>query len=78
MSWRPATGSLPEAAKGRRVKVKLRNGSVLGTEPVASACPTGWPADKTVNNSKAPYPRWSHARDPLEAQFDIVEWDFAT
>jgi hypothetical protein len=38
-------GSCPEEAKGKRVEVILRNGKIVGPEPIAQAVPGGWPAD---------------------------------
>ena len=72
MSWRPATGELPREARGKRVKVKLRNGMVCGTEPVATGAPSGWHADERAPG-KGPPVRWRHDG----SDFDVVAWDFA-
>lgn len=74
MSWRdnPAPGSLPLQAKGKRVKVRLRNGMVCGAEPVAGDAPAGWHADNSAPG-KGPPVRWHHDG----SDFDVVAWDFA-
>lgn len=72
MSWRQANGVLPGEARGKRVKVKLRNGRVEGEAPIANGVPTGWPADGTATGA-GPAMRWQHDGGP----FDVVEWDFA-
>lgn len=74
MSWKPnpAPGFLPEAARGKRVKVKLRNGMICGNEPVAGGAPAGWHADSSAPG-KGPPVRWRHDGGP----FDVTDWDFA-
>jgi hypothetical protein len=70
--WKPnERGQCPAMAKGRRVKVKLRNGMIDGAEPIASGTPAGWRADETALG-KGPAMDWRLRNSPL----DVVEWDF--
>lgn len=62
MSWKPNPGYCPPTAKGKRVKVKLRNGNVE----------SGWPADRSVAGRNPPM-RWTLEDHPA----DVLEWDFA-
>lgn len=61
------TGKMPSAARGKRVGVVLRNGSVI-TEPVNKDTPPGWAADGKAGC------RWTHHRnvDNPAAAFDIM------
>jgi hypothetical protein len=60
-------GHLPPIAAGKRVIVRLRNGSVCGREPVGNALPNGWAADGRFGC------RWELTGSP----FDIVGWEIA-
>ncbi len=57
-------GRCPDAARGKRVIVKLRNGRVCGVDPVGNALPTGWASQTT---------RWTLTDSP----FDVIEWEIA-
>ena len=70
MTWKPNNGSLPELARGKRVKVRLANGMTCGETAIASGVPKGWPADSSI--TKGPPVRWSKSGHP----FDVAEWDF--
>lgn len=56
----PNLGHCPEAARGHRVRVILRNGS-----DTANTDPNGWPADGNRGV------RWTLTGGP----FDIMEWE---
>lgn len=56
------TGRCPPEARGKRVVVTLRNGSIAGREPVTSVSPPGWAADTT---------RWTLTDDP----HDVVAYE---
>ena len=71
MSWKSANGTLPGIARGKRVKVRLRNGMVDGDRPISNGTPPGWRADESCPG-KGPPMRWSHDGSPA----DVVEWDF--
>jgi hypothetical protein len=72
MSWKPNLGGrCPDEARGKRVKVRLRNGRVDGDKPVSSDSRAGWPADSSVG-AKGPPTRWTLEGGP----FDVIEWDF--
>jgi hypothetical protein len=60
-SFQPNPGKQPEETAGKRVVVRLANGSVCGERPVNSDSKLGWSADTT---------RWSKEGSP----FDVVEW----
>lgn len=61
------SGRVPLKAKGKRVAVQLRNGSII-TEPVNKDTPPGWAADGKGGC------RWTHHRDTESpaAAFDIM------
>lgn len=61
------TGRMPPEARGKRVAVVLRSGSVI-TEPVNKDTPPGWAADGKNGC------RWSHTSNPdcPSAAFDIM------
>lgn len=59
-------------AKGKRVKVKLRDGRICGDVPVAAEAKAGWPADQEAAG-KGPPMSWRLNGD----RHDVVEWDFA-
>ena len=62
------SGRVPLRAKGKRVAVQLRNGSVI-TEPVNKDTPPGWAADGKGGC------RWSFLDpDDPAAAFDIVAY----
>lgn len=65
--WRVNRGFMPKEAAGKRVAVKLRNGSISGDKPVTPYSPAGWPADGRGGC------RWSHTKGHASA-FDIVEY----
>lgn len=72
MSWKPNLGGrCPDAARGERVKVRLRNGRVDGAEVLAQGTPAGWRSDETCPG-KGPPTRWTLEGGP----FDVIEWDF--
>ncbi len=52
---KPNPGHIPHEARGRRVIVTLRNGSVCGRVPVSAAAPRGWAADQA---------RWTLTEQP--------------
>lgn len=58
----PNPGHLPEEAIGKRVVVRLADGSICGREPVSSSAPRGWAADRA---------RWTLTGVP----FDIAEYE---
>lgn len=64
--WKRAKGHKPRGLDDKRVAVILRNGSVCGEEPVANACPAGWPVD---GKGKC---RWTHNDPKFPAEFDII------
>lgn len=71
MSWQPNPGYCPGLAKGKRVKVRLRNGRVCGDKPIANGVPAGWHADATAPG-KGPPINWNLTG----GDFDVIEWDF--
>lgn len=70
MSWRSNPGYCPDEAKGKRVKVRLRNGMTAGEKPLTPTSPPGWPADGEKAGRGRPM-RWSLENHP----FDVIEWD---
>jgi hypothetical protein len=58
----PNPGHLPEEATGKRVIVRLREGSICGRQPVSPTAPRGWAADGA---------RWSLTGHP----FDIMDYE---
>lgn len=59
---RNVEGIIPAKARGKRVVVQLRNGSIAGRDPVSPASPAGWAADGKAGC------RWSLKNGP----FDII------
>ena len=43
--WKPNPGQCPREAKGKRVVVRLNNGSICGEIPITTVTPAGWAAD---------------------------------
>lgn len=71
MAWRENHGFCPAEAAGKRIKVKLRDGSIQGDKPVSATSPAGWPADGDANGRGPPI-RWT-----LEGhRADVIAWDF--
>ena len=70
MSWKTNIGERPIEAKGKRVKVKLRNGMICGDKPVSTGAAKGWPADDEAGRGPC---NWRITG----SDFDIAEWDFA-
>lgn len=62
-------GVCPGLAKGKRVIVKLRNGTEHGREPVSKESKAGWPADESAGRGPVD---WRLTGSP----FDVVAWDF--
>lgn len=60
-------GTIPAKARGKRVVVQLRNGSICGRDPVHSAAPSGWAADGKGGC------RWSLKNGPFDiAAFKVL------
>lgn len=57
--WRPNPGRLPDGAKGKRIAVRLANGSAPDPAPISNAVPPGWAADTT---------RWSITGAPHDVR----------
>lgn len=43
--WLRNPGRQPGGTEGKRVKVRLFNGTIAGTKPISPTSPAGWPAD---------------------------------
>lgn len=63
-SMNPNPGHYPPEAIGKRVKVRLRDGTIQGDKPVNTDSKLGWAAETTD---------WSLTDHP----FDVVEWELA-
>jgi len=61
-------GRCPSEAAGKRVRVRLRNGTLHGAEPASAEAKAGWPADGKGACD------WALTGNP----FDIIEWELAT
>lgn len=59
--FRPNPGRQPEETIGKRVVVRLANGSICGERPVNSDSKLGWSADTT---------HWGRTGSP----FDVAEY----
>jgi len=65
IEWRRNPGHLPDDAIGKRVRVKLRNGSI-GSEDGGSMVPPGWAADgKGACN-------WRLKNHPFDIEYYVV------
>jgi hypothetical protein len=53
-------GHLPAEAQGKRVRVRLADGSLAGVEPVSTVSPAGWAADGRNGC------RWSRTGSPFD------------
>lgn len=70
MTWKQNPGYCPPDAAGKRVKVRLRDGSVEGEKPVSDQSPAGWRADEK-SRGNGPPANWSLSGFP----FDIIEYE---
>lgn len=63
----PNPGHCPEDAIGKRVIVRLADGSVCGRDPVSSTSPRGWAADGRNGC------RWTLTGQPSDiAEYEVI------
>lgn len=61
---KPNPGRCPPEAAGKRVRVRLRDGTLQGHQPVSADSKLGWAAETT---------NWRLTG----SAFDVLEWEFA-